>query len=220
MRTKTKLPRILKIHRIDGFKITCVFNTGEYKTIDFEKLFREWEVKEDRVEYALLDEREFRKVIVNESNTLAWPNIPVSFASFDKPGTVETAPFDLSPDVLYAAGEPYAKNQKTVGDIVREVRERLQLTQQQLAEKSGTTKPYISRLENNKSGIELSTLEKIVESGLGGEMQLKVIIPGENNEDLTFEASFGHPAHPKNPEKRTRERGRGNKLGVERLGRR
>ena len=35
MRRKLKTPRILKIERIDGFKIYCMFNNGESKLIDF-----------------------------------------------------------------------------------------------------------------------------------------------------------------------------------------
>jgi len=49
------------------------------------------------------------------------------------------------------------------------------MTQQELAEKSGTTKNYISRLENNKSDIELMTLQKIVEAGLGRYLRVQII---------------------------------------------
>lgn len=47
------------------------------------------------------------------------------------------------------------------------------LKQGQLAEKSGTSKHYISRIENEKSGIELMTLKKIVE-GLGKRLQIRI----------------------------------------------
>ncbi|MCK5169935.1 MAG: helix-turn-helix transcriptional regulator, partial [Bacteroidales bacterium] len=38
---------------------------------------------------------------------------------------------------------------------------------EQLAEKTGTKKSYISRIENAKGNIQLSTLIRIFETGLG-----------------------------------------------------
>ncbi|MCH6199584.1 helix-turn-helix domain-containing protein [Aquiflexum sp. LQ15W] len=48
------------------------------------------------------------------------------------------------------------------------------MTQAQLAAKCGTTKTYISRIENNASDIRLSTLMRIVREGLGGNLKLSV----------------------------------------------
>ena len=45
-----------------------------------------------------------------------------------------------------------------VGALLEEARMKLGLTQQELAEKCGTNKAYISRIENNASDIKLSTL--------------------------------------------------------------
>lgn len=49
------------------------------------------------------------------------------------------------------------------------------ITQEELAARSGTSKHYISRLENNKSDIELLTLKKIVEAGLGRQLQVQIL---------------------------------------------
>lgn len=46
------------------------------------------------------------------------------------------------------------------------------LTQQELADKCGTNKSYLSRIENNASDITLSTLMKIIQKGLGGHLKL------------------------------------------------
>lgn len=43
-----------------------------------------------------------------------------------------------------------------------------------MAIRSGTTKHYISRIENNHSDIELGTLQKIVEIGLGKQLEVQV----------------------------------------------
>jgi transcriptional regulator with XRE-family HTH domain len=40
--------------------------------------------------------------------------------------------------------------------------------------KVGTTKSYISRIENNVKEVRISTLQKIVEIGLGGQLQLSI----------------------------------------------
>lgn len=48
------------------------------------------------------------------------------------------------------------------------------LTQTQLAQKCGTTKTYISRIENDASDIRLSTLMRIISEGFGGELRLNV----------------------------------------------
>lgn len=63
-----------------------------------------------------------------------------------------------------------------IGVLIQEARKRQQMTQQELAEKVGTTKNYISRIENNASDIRLSTLMKIIREGLGGHLKLSMDI--------------------------------------------
>jgi len=63
-----------------------------------------------------------------------------------------------------------------LGIMIQELRKGQGLTQEQLAEKCGTTKTYISRIENNASDIRLSTLMRIVHEGLGGHLKLSVDI--------------------------------------------
>ncbi len=57
-----------------------------------------------------------------------------------------------------------------IGVLIEEARRKLNLTQQELADKCGTTKTYISRIENNASDIRLSTLIRIINKGLGGKL--------------------------------------------------
>lgn len=54
-----------------------------------------------------------------------------------------------------------------IGVLIQEARKQKHLTQEELAIKSGTTKNYISRIENNASDIRLSTLMRIIREGLG-----------------------------------------------------
>jgi len=61
-----------------------------------------------------------------------------------------------------------------LGVLIQEMREKQNLTQEQLAAKCGTTKSYISRIENNASDIRLSTLMRIVREGLGVNLNLSL----------------------------------------------
>ena len=61
-----------------------------------------------------------------------------------------------------------------LGVMLQELRKEKGMTQAQLAEKCGTTKTYISRIENNSSDIRLSTLMRIIQEGLGGHLKLSV----------------------------------------------
>lgn len=61
-----------------------------------------------------------------------------------------------------------------LGLMIQEARKRKGLTQQELADKCGTNKAYISRVENDIKDVRLSTLRKIIESGLDGELELAI----------------------------------------------
>ncbi|MFN8259135.1 MAG: helix-turn-helix transcriptional regulator [Bacteroidales bacterium] len=61
-----------------------------------------------------------------------------------------------------------------LGVMLQELRKEKGLTQEQLAVKCGTTKTYISRIENNASDIRLSTLMRIISEGFGGHLRLNV----------------------------------------------
>jgi HTH-type transcriptional regulator / antitoxin HipB len=61
-----------------------------------------------------------------------------------------------------------------LGVLIEEARRKMNLTQQELADRAGTTRGYISRLENDASDIRLSTLMRIVNEGLGGKLVLSL----------------------------------------------
>jgi HTH-type transcriptional regulator / antitoxin HipB len=62
-----------------------------------------------------------------------------------------------------------------IGEMIKEERRLAKLTQDQLAEKAGTKKSYISRIENGNSDIQLSTLFRIIETGLGKRLDLSIL---------------------------------------------
>jgi DNA-binding XRE family transcriptional regulator len=61
-----------------------------------------------------------------------------------------------------------------LGVMIQELRKENGMTQEQLADKCGTTKTYISRIENNASDIRLSTLMRIVREGFGRHLRLSI----------------------------------------------
>jgi len=61
-----------------------------------------------------------------------------------------------------------------LGALLHEARLEKGLTQAELAEKVGTTKSYISKIENNIKEVRLSTLQKIVHLGLGGQLDFSI----------------------------------------------
>lgn len=61
-----------------------------------------------------------------------------------------------------------------LGFLIQQARLQKGMTQEQLAEKSGTNKGYISKIENDIKEVRISTLQKIVELGLGGHLELSI----------------------------------------------
>jgi DNA-binding XRE family transcriptional regulator len=61
-----------------------------------------------------------------------------------------------------------------IGALIQDTRLELGMTQEQLAEKVGTTKSYISKIENDIKEARISTLQKIVELGFGGRLEVNI----------------------------------------------
>lgn len=72
--------------------------------------------------------------------------------------------------------EKYERGYETfrLGVMLQEARKERGMTQQELAERCGTTKSYISRIENDLKEVRLSTLQKIVENGLNGQLEVSI----------------------------------------------
>ena len=83
-------------------------------------------------------------------------------AEYGPVGTPERDKFEMESDAFCLA------------ETLKEERLKAGLTQQQLAERIGTKKTYISRVENGKTDIQLSTLYRIFE-GLGKRVALTIL---------------------------------------------
>ena len=61
-----------------------------------------------------------------------------------------------------------------IGEILKQERKDARMTQEELANKTGTKKSYISRIENGHTDIQLSTLYRLVEIGFGKKVNLTI----------------------------------------------
>ena len=100
--------------------------------------------------------------------------------------------FEVGADVLYKMSFPTDGNDKaTIGQIIRAAREKAGLTQEVVASRSGTSRNYISRIENSPdAGMELNTLEKIVKAGLGAELEITIKSRSKAKSDTTKKSEW------------------------------
>ena len=61
-----------------------------------------------------------------------------------------------------------------IGVMLQEARKEAKMTQEELANKTGTKKSYISRIESGKSDIQISTFYRIIEMGLGRTVTISI----------------------------------------------
>ncbi|HEX6429141.1 MAG TPA: helix-turn-helix transcriptional regulator [Niastella sp.] len=61
-----------------------------------------------------------------------------------------------------------------LGVLLQEARQKKGLTQEQVAELSGTNKSYISKLEKDLKDVRFSTLQRIIKDGLGGHLEISI----------------------------------------------
>lgn len=156
---------ILKINEVKGFHVYCVFSNGEYRVIDIKKFLDSRELSDDSILRNLYDEKRVKGVIVKNA-TLTWPEIKkVTRLSNGMEFEVE---LDLDPIVLYENSEIDEERDSAyqLGRALKKARKSVGITQEELAQRVGTSKSYISKIENSKSDIGYKTLRKIIEVGL------------------------------------------------------
>ncbi len=173
METHEIIPRILKINEINGYKVSCLFNNGESRIVDFEAFFKHKRYASSKhPAYKLIqDKNEFDKLEVL-NNTIAWQNTGIY--STDVNGNQVFYHYDVDPIVLFKASRLDEKRNILIGQLIKQAREESGLSQSELALKSGTKKSDISKLESNQSNIELLTLKKIVEIGLEKKLTIQI----------------------------------------------
>ncbi|HXA02800.1 MAG TPA: helix-turn-helix transcriptional regulator [Cytophagaceae bacterium] len=169
-----RLPKILKIKRIEkkDLRISVLFSDGEDRILDFNSILKEeWKVTKDDPEYKLLNPNEFAKVKI-ANHTLSWDNVDLYITDLDR--KKKKVPFEVGADTLYELSSPDGELNISLGSLLKQVRLKLKLSQEKVAELSGTSRTYITRLENDKQDIEIKTLKKIVEAGLNKHLLIAI----------------------------------------------
>jgi hypothetical protein len=97
------LPRITELIKVEPFKVITRWTTGEIRVIDFEEIFKKWNIKSNSIEAKLLDFQVFKYVSISETKTLQWVNLVYKHPFFDENSTLKEieSPFALDADVLY-----------------------------------------------------------------------------------------------------------------------
>jgi HTH-type transcriptional regulator/antitoxin HipB len=83
-------------------------------------------------------------------------------SKYGKPGTSDRTNFEIKAKAF------------AIGELIKEERKLAHLTQQELADKTGTKKSFISRIENGHTDIQLSTLYRLLEIGLGKKISISI----------------------------------------------
>ncbi len=173
MRKLNSTPRIIRINKVSGFKVYFALNNGEHRIIDFEELSDKLNFKKSKTSKQIMTDEVFKTVTIS-NNTLCWESVKKKLTL--KSGKEFVVSFEVDPIVIYKNSEPDIKRNERykIGEIIKSQRIKEGLTQEQLAARCGTTRNYISRIENNRSDLELNTLRKIIEIGFGKKLELAI----------------------------------------------
>jgi len=173
MKGLRSIPKILKINEIAEYNVSCLFNNGESRWIDFKKYFEEeLKITDTHPAKILLENLEEFKQLELIGNTIGWKNTSITSKDFN--GKEVFYFYDLDPIVLFENSFIDETRSLKIGKTIKLARKEAGMTQSELAIKSGTSKHYISKLENSKSDIELLTLKKIIEAGLGKKLKIQI----------------------------------------------
>jgi DNA-binding XRE family transcriptional regulator len=167
-----RLPRIIKITSITDFVVQTLWNNGELREIDFKPMLAGWKAQKEEMYEPLQNREVFEMIAVSADHTLYWPNLSTKI-TFN--GVTKEAHLDLDPDVLYNRSTLVSGYEHShIGKLLKAARLKAGLSQQEVAMNSGTSRTYISRIENEHSDIQFDVFYKIVRLGIG--MDLKVSI--------------------------------------------
>lgn len=144
MKGLRSIPRILKIHEVNGYKVSCLFNNGESRIIDFMDLFKnKFKVKPGRPAYKLMEDIDEFNQIGIIGTTIGWKNTGIY--SEDEEGNPVFDHYDLDPIILYKNSQKDSARDLVIGMMIRKARKEAGLTQDELAKK---TLPRSSKFPN------------------------------------------------------------------------
>ncbi|HMT30348.1 MAG TPA: helix-turn-helix transcriptional regulator [Bacteroidia bacterium] len=169
-----RIPKILRINDIDkkNLRVSVLFSNGEDRILDFRKILNDiWKIKKTDFEFKLLNPIEFAKVKV-ANYSLSWDNIEVNLTGSDNKKI--KVPYQVGADTLFELSEVDTSLNISIGELFKKARLKANKSQEQVAESAGTSRTYITRLENNKQDVEIMTLKKLIEAGLNKHLRISI----------------------------------------------
>jgi DNA-binding XRE family transcriptional regulator len=163
-----------KILRLDAVEPPVIrFTTAAFRrhALDLRVLFDALGLRDGDPGWSLRNDPRRCAGVVLRDYALTWPEERQRVPWPD--GSVRELPFQLDPGTCIRHAEALEDpGDRRLGDRMRRWRREAGLTQEELARRVGTSKHYISRLENHRVEPEWRTLRKIAEIGLGRELEL------------------------------------------------
>ncbi|MBO0937301.1 DUF2442 domain-containing protein [Fibrella sp. HMF5335] len=89
------LPRVKSILAVEPYKVTCLWNTGEVREVDFQPYLAE---SKPQSSIARLADKQLFSEVKTDGRTLYWDDLLVMI---DYDGSQHPAPLDFDPDVMY-----------------------------------------------------------------------------------------------------------------------
>lgn len=184
----SRVLRILKIYKIEFPHIGCVFSNGEHRLINVKSFLKTQRIKETDFGYAILQDQVLFNTVELVNGTLSWKKLITAIKL--PSGVKKTFTFDLDPLTLYEKSKPDPSKREPykVGQTIKNLRSRLKLSQDNLAQAIGSNKQYVSRIENDRSDIEFNTLNRIFELGFDKKVCLTYYV--EDDFINTYSNSF------------------------------
>jgi len=116
-------------------------------------------------------------VRINEFHALEWPDAALEIdelGAFSELIDLKHSRFSLGADTVLELSTPIGPDfRQTLGQRIKTVRAELGLSQEEVAHRMGTQRTYISQVENGRSDIEIQSLKRLVEVGLGRALEIR-----------------------------------------------
>ncbi len=131
------------------------------------KLFRRLKFRKGDFGYEIIQDQELFSSVELLDKTLSWLQVKTKIKVSEEEQIEMFFQLDPINAIDHSELDKSQQAELTFGTSIKEVRKySLNMTQQELGEKIGSDKQYISKIENQKTDPELKTLKKIYEVGL------------------------------------------------------
>lgn len=156
--------KIIKILEVNFPNISFVSRNGENREINLKKYFNKIDLKKDDFGYSIIENVNLFNSVSLQDNALAWKKLTNKIIL--PSGRELESFFHLDPIITIEHSNLINLPTFSIGEKVKLLRKQQNLSQEDLGKRIGSSKYYISKLENSKTDIELKTLQKIAEIGL------------------------------------------------------